>query len=307
MRAETQAPTDHANYVMGRQDYVLYTVTILTWGSSWFAMHLQLGLVAPEVSLFWRFSGAAVLMIALAFFRHQSLRFPWRVHLRFAALGTCLFSTNLLMYYNAGLTVNSGLLAVFFSLAAIVNPLMASVVLQQPVQPRLLLAALVGVIGVVLMFGPEALLANQDGIGHGLVLAALGTLLFSSGNMISGRIQYAGISVLAANAWGMVYGSVVLGVVALINDRVFMIEHTPLYIGSLVWTIVFSSVVAFFVYLTLLGRIGAARISYTTVLFPVLALLISTVFEGYQWTLLGGVGLCCVLAGNLMVMMRRSV
>ena len=93
MRAETQAPTDHANYVMGRQDYVLYAVTILTWGSSWFAMHLQLGLVAPEVSLFWRFSGAAVLMIALAFFRHQSLRFPWRVHQTYLRdLGVTRFS-----------------------------------------------------------------------------------------------------------------------------------------------------------------------------------------------------------------------
>lgn len=298
--------TGHADYVMGRQDYILYAVTILTWGSSWYAMHMQLGVVAPEVSLFWRFSGAAILMLVIAMVRGQPLRFPWRTHLRFAALGACLFSTNLLMYYNAGLTVNSGLLAVFFSLAAIVNPLMATVVLKQPLQPRLLLAALVGIFGVMLMFGPEALLDNKDGAGRGLLFAAMGTLLFSSGNMISGRIQYAGISVLSANAWGMVYGSTLLGLVACVNGRPFIIEPTVYYLGSLVWTIVFSSVIAFFVYLTLLGRIGAARTSYTTVLFPVLALLISTVFENYQWTPLGGLGLLCVLGGNLMGMVRRA-
>jgi drug/metabolite transporter (DMT)-like permease len=298
--------TEHADYVMGRQDYILYAVTILTWGSSWYAMHLQLGVVAPEVSLFWRFSGAAILMLVIALVRGQPLRFPWRTHLRFAALGACLFSTNLLMYYNAGLTVNSGLLAVFFSLAAIVNPLMATVVLKQPLQPRLLLAALVGIFGVMLMFGPEALLDNKDGAGHGLLFAAMGTLLFSSGNMISGRIQYAGISVLSANAWGMVYGSTLLGLVAYVNGRPFIIEPTVYYLGSMVWTIVFSSVIAFFVYLTLLGRIGAARTSYTTVLFPVLALLISTVFENYHWTPLGGLGLLCVLGGNLMGMVRRA-
>ena len=290
---------------MGRQDYFLYGITIFTWGSSWFAMHLQLGVVAPEVSLFWRFSGAALLMLLLALSQRQPLQFSLQQHLRFVALGACLFSTNLLMYYTAGLTVNSGLLAVFFSLAAIVNPLMAMVVLKQSLQPRLLLAALVGILGVALLFGPEALLNNQDGVGHGLLLAALGTLLFSSGNMISGRIQYAGISVLSANAWGMVYGSVLLGIVAFVNGRPFIIEPTFQYLGSLVWTIVFSSVIAFFAYLTLLGRIGAARISYTTVLFPVLALLISTVFENYQWTPLGLVGLCFVLGGNLLVMVRR--
>ena len=296
----------HAHYVMGRQDYILYGITIFTWGSSWFAMHLQLGVVAPEVSLFWRFSGAAFLMLLLAVFKKQALRFSFRQHLRFAALGACLFSTNLLMYYTAGLTVNSGLLAVFFSLAAIVNPMMATVVLKQPVQPRLLLAAFVGIAGVALMFGPDALFNNKDGVGHGILLAATGTLLFSSGNMISGRIQYAGISVVSANAWGMVYGSALLGAVAFVNGRAFIVEPTFQYIGSLLWTIVFSSVIAFFVYLTLLGRIGAARISYTTVLFPVLALLISTVFENYQWTPLGLVGLCLVLGGNLMVMVRRK-
>ena len=306
MAQQPASSSTHADYVMGRQDYILYAVTIFTWGSSWFAMHLQLGVVAPVVSLFWRFSGAALLMLVLAWVRGQPLRFSLRQHVWFAALGTCLFSTKLLMYYTAGLTVNSGLLAVFFSLAAIVNPLMAAVVLKQPLQPRLLLAALVGIIGVALMFGPDALLNNKDGVGHGLLLAAMGTLLFSSGNMISGRIQYRGISVLSANAWGMVYGSVVLGLVAVVSGRPFIIEPTLTYMGSLLWTIVFSSVIAFFVYLTLLGRIGAARISYTTVLFPVLALLISTVFENYEWTPLGLVGLCFVIAGNLMVMRRRK-
>ena len=298
--------TAHADYVMGRQDYILYALTIFTWGSSWYAMHLQLGVVAPEVSLFWRFSGAALLMLVLAVIRREPLRFSFKQHLRFAALGACLFSTNLLMYYNAGLTVNSGLLAVFFSLAAIVNPLLATVVLKQPLQPRLLVAPFVGIFGVMLMFGPDALLDNKDGVGRGLLFAAMGTLLFSSGNMISGRIQYAGISVFSANAWGMVYGSTVLGVVALVNGRPFIIEPTLPYVGSMLWTIVFSSVIAFFVYLTLLGRIGAARTSYTTVLFPVLALLISTLFENYHWTPLGGVGLLCVLGGNLMGMVRRS-
>ena len=98
MSQTKEAHTGHADYVMGRQDYILYAITIITWGSSWYAMHLQLGVVAPEISLFWRFSGAAVLMLALAVSRRQPLRFPWRQHMRFAALGCCLFSTNLLMY-----------------------------------------------------------------------------------------------------------------------------------------------------------------------------------------------------------------
>ena len=110
---------------------------------------------------------------------------------------------------------------------------------------------------------------------------------------------------MSANSWGMVYGCGVLSLYALVLGNPFIIDGGSAYLTGLVWLAVFSSVVAFACYLTLVGRIGAGRAGYATVIFPVFALLISTVFEGYSWTVLSAAGIGLVLAGNLLMLRSR--
>lgn len=289
---------------MQRYDYVLYGLAVFAWGTSWFAMHLQVGIVAPEVSLFYRFGTGMVLMMVWALSSGQTLRFSLKQHLQLACLGACIFSNNLLMFYNAALTINSGLLAVIFSMVAVINPLVGSIILKQPVQRRILVAAAVGIVGVALMFGPETLLARQEGTTRGLVFAGLGVCFFVTGNMISGRIQRTGLSVVSTNSWGMFYGALWLGCVALFKGAPFIIDPSLTYLGSLLWLSTISTILAFFAYLTLLGRIGAALAGYTTVMFPVLALGISTLFEDFHWNLMSCVGLVLVLTGNVVALRR---
>ena len=115
----------------------------------------------------------------------------------------------------------------------------------------------------------------------------------------------AGISVLSANSWGMMYGCSILTIAALVRGQLFIIEPTALYLGSLLWLSVFGSVIAFFSYLSLVGSIGAGRAGYATVVFPVFALLISTFFEAYQWTVPALIGIGLVLAGNVLMIRAR--
>jgi len=289
---------------MQRYDYILYAAAVFAWGTSWFAMHLQVGVVAPEVSLFYRFAAGTGLMMCWAVMTGQNLRFSPKQHVRLACLGACIFSNNLLMFYNAALTINSGLLAVVFSMVAVINPLVGSIVLKQPIQRRILGAAAVGIVGVALMFGPETLLSQHEGTLRGLGFAGLGVCFFVTGNMLSGRIQGKGTSVVSANSWGMFYGATWLGCVALFKGVEFTIDYTPTYLGSLLWLSTVSTILAFFADLTLLGRVGAALAGYTTVMFPVLALGISTLFENYQWSPMSCLGLVLVLAGNVMALRR---
>ena len=123
--------------------------------------------------------------------------------------------------------------------------------------------------------------------------------------MLSASTQRKGISVVSASAWGMVYGMILLGLFAFARGKSFAIDWSPVYLGTLVFLAVVASVIAFGSYLTLLGRIGSARAGYVTVLFPIVALAVSTVLEGYQWTIASFTGLAYVLAGNLL-MMRKS-
>jgi drug/metabolite transporter (DMT)-like permease len=294
------------NASMTRLDYSLYAVTVFAWSTSWIALKLQLGVVAPQVALTWRFLLASLVMFGWAILRRHRLAFPLADHLRFVGLGFFIFSMNFLQFYVGGAKLTSGLLAVIFSLASVFNMLLGTVFLRQPVDRRILFGAAFGFGGVALMFWPE--IAGTE-IDHdaavGLLLCIGGTLFFCIGNMISATTQKRGIPVVSASAWGMAYGTAILALTAAALGKPFIIDPTFQYIASWLWLSLLSSVVAFFAYLTLLGRIGSGRAGYSTVLFPVFALLISTFAEGYHWTLFAIAGLGLVMIGNIIVLGRR--
>jgi drug/metabolite transporter (DMT)-like permease len=293
----------------GTVDFGLYAATIFAWSTSWLALKWQVGVVDPQVSLVWRFSLAACLMLALCKLRGQPLRFPLRLHLRFAAMGVLLFSTNFLLFYYAAYGLVSGLLSVIFSTASVTNILMNTLVLRQPLRPRVAFGALLGIAGIACLFWPEIsdqvsahALGGPALIGLGLGVA--GTLCFSAGNMISASIQKGGVPVFSANAIGMVYGSINCLIISLIAGSEFIFEPTLRYVGSLFWLVGISTVMAFYAYLTLLGRIGADKAGYATVIFPVFALVISAVMEGYQWSALSFAGMALVAIGNIIILSR---
>lgn len=287
------------------RDVALYGMVVFAWGFSWLALHYQVGVVAPEVSVMWRFAIAAPLMLAFAILRGEPMRHPVRDHLWFAALGATLFSTNFTLFYYGGAYLASGLLAVVFSLASVINVWLGFLVLGNPVDRRVVLGGMIGFLGVAAMFYPQlAGTSLNTGVLIGFMLCAAGTLSFCSGNMISAHLQRRGVPVLPACGYGMMYGAVGLAIFAAVRGLTFIIEPTVKYIGGLIFLSVVSSVIAFGSYLTLLGRIGADRAGYSTVMFPVVALAVSTFAEDYRWTWPAIAGLLAVMAGNLLVLRK---
>jgi drug/metabolite transporter (DMT)-like permease len=286
----------------------LYVATVFLWGVSWIGIRAQLGVVAPEMSVLWRFALAALLMWGWVLATGHQVRFGLADHLRFMAVGCCLFSFNFISFYYGGLSVPSGLLSVVFSLASVFNLALGFLVFRQKVEPRVALGGLIGVAGIGLLFWPEITGAGFNAAAlKGLGLCVLGTLFFCSGNMVSTVVQKRGVPLLSATAWGMTYGCVILVVMNLARDNAFTIEPTLKYVGSLVYLAIGASVLAFMAYLTLLRRLGAARAGYATVLFPIVALTVSTLFEGYQWTPLAALGVALALIGNVLVLRKPSV
>jgi drug/metabolite transporter (DMT)-like permease len=166
--------------------------------------------------------------------------------------------------------------------------------------------AVLGVGGIALLFGPEiaATEASRE-TALGLGLALLATILFCVGNMFSAAYQTGGMAVVPANAWCMLYGTLVFAAIALVRGEPFIVEWTARYAISIAWLAVPSTVVAFAAYLTLVGRVGPARASFVMVLVPLVALAISTLFEDYRWTLAAALGVVLVLAGNAVVLTAR--
>ncbi len=285
-------------------EFFLYVAVIVGWSTSWYPLSLQLGVVAPEVSLVWRFSISGLMMFGICALSGIDLRFGRAEHGRFLMLSMALFSTNFALFYNASLYAASGLLAVMLSMASLINVGLAAVVNRRPPPLLQVVAALTGLAGLGLVFLPELQMSST--VLTSMAFGFAGTISFCIGNMMSSASQGRGIHVLASTSWGMIYGTGFMVLVALARGHDFIIDPSVSYLGSLAWLIVVSSVMTFACYLSLIGRIRPGRAAYATVVFPIFALLISARYEGYEWTLPSLAGMGLVVVGNLMMIRARD-
>jgi len=285
----------------------LYFATVFIWGSTFFAVRFQLGDLAPEISIAYRFGLAALLLFLWCLLRGLPLRFDLRQHLWMVLQGVLLFCVNYLLIYWATAHLTSGLIAVLFSTIVLMNIVNSALFFRKPVSPIMIAGALLGLAGITLVFWPEVVnLESDTELLGGIALSLLGTFIASLGNIASARNQKHGLPVIQTNVFGMAYGASILAITALLQGYAFNYDSTPAYTLSLLYLVLFGSIVAFGGYLTLLGRIGPERAAYTMVLFPLVALGISTLFEGYQWTLLSACGVLLVVAGNIVIIMPTA-
>ena len=292
---------------LGGTDLGLFGATVLVWGTTWLAVKYQVGIVDPQVSVLWRFVIAAPLMFIVCGLVGAKSRYPLRMHLSFAAYGLFGCCLNFILFYNAAAYVVSGLLAVIFSLAALSNIALSMLFLGDPLRPRVMLGALLGLSGIGLMFWHEIDAASL-GLSPltGLGIGFLGCLSFSVANIVSARLRRDEVPAVAINAWGLLYGVTANFTFALLSGSAFIIEPSTRYMLSLLWLALPGTVIAFWMYVSLLGRIGPDRAGYTAVLAPVLALIVSTVVEDYLWSAIAIAGLVLVGLGNVLVLTRRK-
>jgi drug/metabolite transporter (DMT)-like permease len=241
---------------------LLYGLVVVIWGTTWIAIYLQQGPVAAPVSIFWRFAVAtATIMLVLVALRRLR-KITLRDHLFCLIQGCCVFCFNFWCFYTAASYINTGLESVIFSMAVLYNALNSFIFFGQRPPSRLYLAAAMGLIGIITLFWSDLLASGWSaGLLFGIALSALGTYGFSLGNMISLRHQRNGLETMTTNAWAMLYGTLVMGFIALIRGDNFTPEWTVSYIGALLYLALFGSVIAFGAYFTLVGRIGAGNVA----------------------------------------------
>jgi len=282
---------------------MLYTVTVLIWGTSWFAITFQMGVVDPLVSTAYRFVLASMLLLAYCRWRGLSLHFAGPVHGWLLLQGLCLFGFNYWLIYESVAYITSGLVAVLFSTIVLMNLFNSALLLGTKIKASVFVGAVLGLGGIILVFQPELTAFNQAQQGvTGLWLALGATYIASLGNILSARNQKQGVPVIQSNALGMGYGGLAMLLIASVMGVPFTFDWSWGYLLSLGYLAIFASIIAFGCYLTLLGRIGAERAAYATLLFPVVALGISTLFEGYVWSFTSLIGLSLVLLGNFIVL-----
>lgn len=285
----------------------LYLASVLIWGSTWFAITFQLGRVPAEVSVAYRFALASALLFAWCGVKRLRLAYGWGQHGWIALQGALLFGANYVMVYLAEEQISSGLVALIFSMMVFMNIVATRVFFGTRIRRATIIGALLGYGGVALVLLPE--IGHDTGHGSvvlGAVFALGSTVSASLGNIVAARNQRAGLPVIQANAFGMLYGAAGVALYALVLGRPFVFEATGGYVGSLVYLALFGSVLAFQAYLTLVGRIGADRAGYTTAAVPIVAIVLSTAFEHLRWHAATFAGVALSIAGTVLVLRGKA-
>jgi len=271
----------------------------LIWASTWHVILFQLDSGVPVLnSVAWRFGLAALLLAGLARWRGESLRLPGPAHALALATGIVQYSGNYWSVYEAERHIPSGLVAVLFCLMVFGNAVSGRVFFGQPVTRRFLVAACGGVLGVVLIFWPEiAATGARPTAGYGLAIGLFAVFAACVGNVLTLTLtRKRGLPLIPVLAWSMAYGSLFLMALSLATGTGLHFAWTAPYMLSLLYLAVLGSVVAFVLYFKLAQAKGPAGAALTSVIIPVIALLISAVFEGWQPTVLSVLGMGLSLA-----------
>ena len=285
----------------------LFAGCVLIWGTTWLAITYQLGSVAPEASVSYRFLLAAALIAAFCRLRGLPMRLRAAEHAALALFGVLMYSVGYIFVYHAELHVVSGLIAVGYSAGPLLAMFGLRIFFGQPMTQRMALGSVLGVAGIALVFWPEIGRAGHPGdVTLGALLTTIAVFITSAANLVAHRNHQRGLHGWPTMAWSMGYGGLTSLAIALALGRPLGFDASPGYVLSLLYLTVLGSILAFASYLTLLGRIGAARASYIGVMVPIVALVVSSVFEGFAWHALTVAGIAVSVAGNVLVLRRPA-
>jgi drug/metabolite transporter (DMT)-like permease len=283
----------------------LFLSAVAIWGTTWLAITFQLGRVAPEASVFYRFLLASLLLFAFCLARKIRLAYSPRQHAWIATQGIAMYGVSYVFVYYAEQHVVSGLVAIGYSASPLLGMLGQRAFFGTPMTARMAAGSLMGIAGITLVFWPEF---ARLGLGKDVVLGAtytiLAVLVSQVGSLMAHRHRDARLPLWATMAWGMFYGALCALAFTFGAGESLTFEPSVAYVGSLLYLSVFGSIAAFACYLTLLNRIGVAKSGYVGVMTPIVALVVSGLFEGFQWQALTVLGIGVSVAGNVLVLRR---
>lgn len=280
----------------------------LIWGSTWYVITGQIDGVPPLWAVAWRFllaTGGIVLLIVVTRGRWAM---PARTHALAMAIGLCQFCGNYNFVYHAELHLTSGIVAVMIGLMLVPNAVLGRVLLGQPITPRFALGSAIAIGGIALLLVNEACETPLGGdVGWGIWLALGAMLAASVSNVIQAGDTGRSVPLLTLIAWSMLYGTMLDVVLALALAGPPVLPTDSQFWAGTVYLAIAGSVVTFPLYYRLIREIGAGRAAYHNVLVVIVAMLLSTLLEGYRWSALAIVGSLLALAGMVVALRAKSI
>ena len=289
------------------RNLVLFISTLICWSPTWYLIKFQFGVVDPLISIFYRFFIASIIVFIFLILSKKKMSFNLHQHLSFSLLGVTLFSLNYIFFYLANTYLISGIVTIAFSTILIMNILGERIYFKIKSSKETLFAAGFGIVGILIIFGNELLNFKLEDKTHiGIILSFIATFWASTGNLVHQKNSKDKIPFIQSIAYGMLYGSLFTLIIAKFRGAEIIFDNSISYILSFLYLSIIGSVVAFYLYLKLLENIGSARAGYIGVIMPIIALIISTIFEGLQWTNNLIYGLPVLIVGCVLILNQKS-
>lgn len=291
---------------MNSRNMFLFSICSLIWGTTWFAIKFQVDSTSAIVGVFYRFLIAAIIMFLInVIFIKKNLKFPWENHKFFILQGLFNFCLNYILTYISEQSISSGLVAVTFSTLIYFNMFGMKIFYKKEITKNIIYGAILGFMGMILLFWKEIANFNADQATIvGIIIGIVATLFASIGNMFAYRNHQLKIPVMTFNAYGMLYGAFFSLILGLFMGESFVFPTTPSFLLSLGYLSIFGTIIAFYAYQTLVGTIGADRAAYTSIINPVIAILISSIFENITFTPQLFIGILLCFSGNLIALRK---
>ena len=285
-----------------------FLLITLIWSSTWIVIKDQLGAVPPAWSVTYRFIVAAAAVFVWAKASGAALRIGREGHLLAALFGIPQFCLNFNFVYAAEHHVTSGLVATVFALLMVPNSALAWLFLKQKAGWAFIAGSAIACAGVALLFVQEIRSSPADAgqILLGIGLTVLGVLSASTANILQASRRLAALPLASLLAWGMVYGLLADALLAWISAGPPVVDARPTYWLGLLYLGLFASALAFPLYFAVMRSVGPGKAAYSSVLVPILAMALSTLFEGYRWSTLAVAGGILALAGLVIALRSRA-
>lgn len=284
-----------------------FLLVTLIWGSTWLVIKDQIGMAPASWSVVYRFAVAAAGMAVLALVRGDGLRLDRAGHVLALLLGVAQFSLNFNFVYRAEHHLTSGIVAVLFGLLMLPNALFGRAFLGTPITRGFVVGTGIGLAGIALMLLHEARIAPVGGqVPLGIALTVGGILSASSANVLQASERARRQPMTTLLAWAMLWGTLLDVAIAWSTTGAPVLPASARFWVGVGYLGIVGSVVTFPIYFMLVRELGPGRAAYNGVAVPVVAMLLSTLFEDYRWSLLAAAGAVLALAGMAVALRARN-
>ncbi len=288
-------------------DKIKILTIVLIGGTGFLAVSFHMNYVEKEFAIAYRMLLGGVFIIAFTLFKRRPFpKITLSNVMKILISGLFLYAINYLFVYQAILGLPSGICTLITAAIIIPNAILGHLILGTKLKIRTILGAGISFIGLVILLPGDLFDFDVSQTATFSIIIMFSSLFISSfGTVITSKFMRDGLDFYWLTGLSVLTGGVFNFIVGyLIHDSISWSMEPGHF---LVWGYMafFATAVTFILYMQIVNKFGAGNASYIWIIAPAIALNLSVVFEGMEWTPDRIIGSIIILLGSLTSLKKK--